>query len=218
MGKKPDLGEEAAVIEKNTERTIRDEELIRRSREGDEAASSELMSRYKAVVRNRASSYFMAGADQEDLIQEGMIGVFKAIRDYDEKKGASFRTFAELCIQRQIISAVKGASRMKHAPLNESVSLNRPVSDGDDGAGPLEELLADEIDTNPEKMLLLREDMSYISQNIDDILSTLELQVWKMYVNGCSYREIAEKLDKTSKGVDSAIQRAKKKLAEIIDA
>ena len=200
------------VIEKNTERTIRDEELIRRSREGDEAASNELMSRYKAVVRNRASSYFMAGADQEDLIQEGMIGVFKAIRDYDEKKGASFRTFAELCIQRQIISAVKGASRMKHAPLNES------VSDGDDGAGPLEELLADEIDTNPEKMLLLREDMSYISQNIDDILSTLELQVWKMYVNGCSYREIAEKLDKTSKGVDSAIQRAKKKLAEIIDA
>ena len=107
---------------------------------------------------------------------------------------------------------------MKHAPLNESVSLNRPVSDGDDGAGSLEELLADEIDTNPEKMLLLREDMSYISQNIDDILSTLELQVWKMYVNGCSYREIAEKLDKTSKGVDSAIQRAKKKLAEIIDA
>ena len=206
------------VIEKNTERTIRDEELIRRSREGDEAASNELMSRYKAVVRNRASSYFMAGADQEDLIQEGMIGVFKAIRDYDEKKGASFRTFAELCIQRQIISAVKGASRMKHAPLNESVSLNRPVSDEDDGAGPLEELLADEIDTNPEKMLLLREDMSYISQNIDDILSTLELQVWKMYVNGCSYREIAEKLDKTSKGVDSAIQRAKKKLAEIIDA
>ena len=206
------------VIEKNTERTIRDEELIRRSREGDEAASNELMSRYKAVVRNRASSYFMAGADQEDLIQEGMIGVFKAIRDYDEKKGASFRTFAELCIQRQIISAVKGASRMKHAPLNESVSLNRPVSDVDDGAGPLEELLADEIDTNPEKMLLLREDMSYISQNIDDILSTLELQVWKMYVNGCSYREIAEKLDKTSKGVDSAIQRAKKKLAEIIDA
>ncbi|MDD7733715.1 MAG: RNA polymerase factor sigma-70 [Anaerovoracaceae bacterium] len=205
-------------MEKNTERTIRDEELIRRSREGDEAASNELMSRYKAVVRNRASSYFMAGADQEDLIQEGMIGVFKAIRDYDEKKGASFRTFAELCIQRQIISAVKGASRMKHAPLNESVSLNRPVSDGDDGAGPLEELLADEIDTNPEKMLLLREDMSYISQNIDDILSTLELQVWKMYVNGCSYREIAEKLDKTSKGVDSAIQRAKKKLAEIIDA
>lgn len=206
------------VIEKNTENTIRDEELIRRSREGDEAASNELMSRYKAVVRNRTSSYFMAGADQEDLIQEGMIGVFKAIRDYDEKKGASFRTFAELCIQRQIISAVKGASRMKHAPLNESVSLNRPVSDGDDGAGPLEELLADEIDTNPEKMLLLREDMSYISQNLDDILSTLELQVWKMYVNGCSYREIAEKLDKTSKGVDSAIQRAKKKLAEIIDA
>ncbi len=205
------------VIAKNTESTIRDEELIRRSREGDEAASNELMSRYKAVVRNRASSYFMAGADQEDLIQEGMIGVFKAIRDYDEQKGASFRTFAELCIQRQIISAVKGASRMKHAPLNESVSLNRPVSDGDDGAGPLEELLADEIDTNPEKMLLLREDVNYISQNLDDILSTLELQVWKMYVNGCSYKEIAEKLDKTSKGVDSAIQRAKKKLSEIID-
>ena len=195
-----------------------DEELIRRSRAGDEAAANELMSRYKAVVRNRASSYFMAGADQEDLIQEGMIGVFKAIRDYDEKKGASFRTFAELCIQRQIISAVKGASRMKHAPLNESVSLNRPVTDGDGSAGTLEELLADEVETNPEKMLLLREDVNYISRNLDDILSALELQVWKMYVNGSSYKEIAEKLDKTSKGVDSAIQRAKKKLAEIIDA
>lgn len=207
-----------AVIEKNKNDDIRDEELIKQSRAGDESAANELMSRYKAVVRNRASSYFMAGADQEDLIQEGMIGVFKAIRDYDERKGASFRTFAELCIQRQIISAVKGASRMKHAPLNESVSLNRPVVDDDENGGTLEELLADEIETNPEKMLLLREDMNYISRNLDDILSGLELQVWKMYVNGCSYKEIAEKLDKTSKGVDSAIQRAKKKLAEIIDA
>ncbi len=206
-----------AVIEKSKNNDIRDEELIKQSRAGDESAANELMSRYKAVVRNRASSYFMAGADQEDLIQEGMIGVFKAIRDYDERKGASFRTFAELCIQRQIISAVKGASRMKHAPLNESVSLNRPVVDDENG-GTLEELLADEVETNPEKMLLLREDMNYISRNLDDILSGLELQVWKMYVNGCSYKEIAEKLDKTSKGVDSAIQRAKKKLAEIIDA
>lgn len=206
-----------AVIEKSKNNDIRDEELIKQSRAGDESAANELMSRYKAVVRNRASSYFMAGADQEDLIQEGMIGVFKAIRDYDERKGASFRTFAELCIQRQIISAVKGASRMKHAPLNESVSLNRPVVDDENG-GTLEELLADEVETNPEKMLLLREDMNYISRNLEDILSELELQVWKMYVNGCSYKEIAEKLDKTSKGVDSAIQRAKKKLAEIIDA
>lgn len=206
-----------AVIEKSKNNDIRDEELIKQSRAGDESAANELMSRYKAVVRNRASSYFMAGADQEDLIQEGMIGVFKAIRDYDERKGASFRTFAELCIQRQIISAVKGASRMKHAPLNESVSLNRPVVDDENG-GTLEELLADEVETNPEKMLLLREDMNYISRNLEDILSGLELQVWKMYVNGCSYKEIAEKLDKTSKGVDSAIQRAKKKLAEIIDA
>ena len=197
---------------------LSDDKLLALFRRGDGAAGSELAVRYRPLIKRCTRPYFLVGGDSEDLIQEGMIGVFKAIRDYDEKKGASFRTFAELCIQRQIISAVKGASRMKHAPLNESVSLNRPVSDGDDGAGPLEELLADEIDTNPEKMLLLREDMSYISQNIDDILSTLELQVWKMYVNGCSYREIAEKLDKTSKGVDSAIQRAKKKLAEIIDA
>ena len=198
--------------------SLSDDKLLALFRRGDGAAGSELAVRYRPLIKRCTRPYFLVGGDSEDLIQEGMIGVFKAIRDYDEKKGASFRTFAELCIQRQIISAVKGASRMKHAPLNESVSLNRPVSDGDDGAGPLEELLADEIDTNPEKMLLLREDMSYISQNIDDILSTLELQVWKMYVNGCSYREIAEKLDKTSKGVDSAIQRAKKKLAEIIDA
>lgn len=197
---------------------LSDEELIKRTRGGDEDASNELINRYKAVARARASSYFMAGADQEDLIQEGMIGVFKAIRDYDQSKGASFRTFAELCIQRQIISAVKGASRLKHAPLNESVSLNRPVADSDENSGTLEELLADDTETDPERLLLMREDVNYISANLNEILSALELQVWKMYINGSSYREIAEKLDKTSKGVDSAIQRAKKKLAEILDA
>lgn len=197
---------------------LSDEELIKRTRGGDEDASNELINRYKAVARARASSYFMAGADQDDLIQEGMIGVFKAIRDYDPSKGASFRTFAELCIQRQIISAVKGASRLKHAPLNESVSLNRPVADSDENSGTLEELLADDTETDPERLLLMREDVNYISANLNEILSALELQVWKMYINGSSYREIAEKLDKTSKGVDSAIQRAKKKLAEILDA
>lgn len=196
---------------------VKDEELIRQSRGGDEDAANELMTRYKAVARSRASSYFMVGADPEDLIQEGMIGVFKAIRDYDETKGASFRTFADICIQRQIISAVKGASRMKHAPLNDSVSLNRPVGDDDENSGTLEELLADESESNPEKMLLIREDVNHISENMNDVLTALELQVWKMYVQGCSYKEIAERLDKTNKGVDNAIRRAKKKLAEMLD-
>jgi RNA polymerase sporulation-specific sigma factor len=196
----------------------KDEELVKKIRNGDESAENELLNRYKTVARSRSSAYFMAGADPEDLIQEGMIGVFKAIRDYDETKGASFRTFADTCIQRQIISAVKSASRMKHLPLNESVSLNVPVSDSDEAVGTLEEIVADEKDTNPEKMFLIHEDMNYISENLDEILSKLELQVWKMYINGCSYKEIAEKLDKTSKGVDNTIRRAKKKLAEIIDS
>ena len=106
---------------------------------------------------------------------------------------------------------------MKHAPLNDSVSLNRPVGDDDENSGTLEELLADESESNPEKMLLIREDVNHISENMNDVLTALELQVWKMYVQGCSYKEIAERLDKTNKGVDNAIRRAKKKLAEMLD-
>lgn len=195
-----------------------DEKLVDMVREGSVAAQTALMSRYKPVVKNRAASYFIAGGDREDLIQEGMIGVFKAINDYDETKGASFRTFAELCIQRQIITAVKGASRMKHQPLNESLSLNRPVAENDENTATLEEIIPAGEKSDPEVQLLLQEDLTYITENIDEILTTLELQVWKMYIRGDSYKQIAEKLDKTNKAVDNAIRRAKKKLSEVLDS
>jgi len=195
-----------------------DEALVSEARQGEEYAAEILLRRCRNIVRRTASDYHLAGADTEDLVQEGMIGVLKAIRDYQPDRGASFRTFAGLCVERQIISAVKGASRLKHSMLNESLSLNRPVTDKDESIGSFEEVIADEKDASPEKMLLLREDVSYISENLNDILSALELQVWKMYVQGSSYKEIAEKLDRTSKGVDNAIQRAKKKLADILES
>ena len=195
-----------------------DEELAAGARRGDEYAAEKLLRRCRPAVRRIASEYHLAGADPEDLLQEGMIGVLKAIRDYQPDKGASFMTFALMCIERQIISAVKGASRLKHSVLNDSLSLSRPVSDKFESIGTFEEMIADEKDASPEKMLLLREDVSYISENLNEILSALELQVWKMYIQGSSYKEIAEKLDHTSKGVDNAIQRAKKKLADILES
>lgn len=192
-----------------------DEELVIRTRNGDEEAERELMQRYRTVVRSRTSAYYLEGGDPEDLMQEGMIGLFQAIRDFNESRGASFRTFAELCIGRQIVSAVRGAARMKHQPLNESVSLNNPAADIEEG-GTLEEILTDGKESDPEKLILIREAVDFIMDNTEDVLTVLELNAWKMHLQGCSYREIAEELDHTSKSIDNAIQRAKKKLAEMI--
>ena len=194
-----------------------DHELVKMIRMGDNDAESLLLDRYKKVVKQRSASFFMPGADKEDLIQEGMVGVFKAIRDFDPEKGASFSTFAEMCIKRQIITAVKSAARMKHAPLNNSLSLNKPVTEDTERVATLEEILSDEGSSNPEKVILMQEDLNYIEKYSGEIFTQLEWDVWKMYMNGCSYKEIASRLDKTSKAVDNAIRRAKKKLAEILE-
>lgn len=194
-----------------------DEELVTAARSGDVEAENILMNRYKRLVKSKATSYYMAGADRDDVVQEGMIGVLKAIQDYDALKGASFCTFAELCIRRQIISAVRGCSRKKHIPLNESLSLNRPVHGKGDEDGTLGDTLSDECSNDPESIMIRNEYMSSIEKGVELLLSNLERDVWQMYMQGCSYKEIAERMDKTGKTVDNAICRAKKKLAEMLE-
>ncbi len=194
-----------------------DEKLLKMIQEGDLDAENELIERYKGTVRQKAASYYMAGADMEDVVQEGMIGVFKAVRSYNETKGASFRTFVELCIQRQINSAIKLASRKKHLPLNNSLSLNRPLNDGDENLGTLAEAIPDGRYIDPENLLILSEEMELIKKRGLVLFTELERSVWEMYIAGCTYSEIAEKLDKTNKAVDNAIRRAKKKLVELLE-
>ena len=200
------------------EELLTDEELVIRTRNGDESAENELMGRYKSVARSSASSYFLAGGDPEDLMQEGMIGVFKAVRDYNMSKGTSFRTFAELCIKRQILSAVRGASRQKHQPLNESVSLSGPVNDPENGEGStLEDILPGGLGSNPEDMLLMQEMLKKLKDNLARVLSEKEYAVWTMYARGCSYKEISLSQGISEKSVGNAVDRAKKKLSDLIN-
>jgi RNA polymerase sporulation-specific sigma factor len=188
-----------------------DEELVVLAQNGDENAEEFLIRKYKDVVRSKAHLYFMVGADREDIMQEGMIGIFKAIRSYNKTRQASFHTFAEICINRQIITAIKRATRLKHSPLNTSVSLSRPISDKDP-AKTLEETLSSNSNTDPEALFLLKEDMDYIEGNGADIFSDLELSVWNEYLQGKTYLEISEITGKSSKAIDNAIQRTKRKL------
>lgn len=190
-----------------------DEELVKLAQMGDEDVEEYLINRYKELVKSKSHLYFMVGADREDIVQEGMIGMFKAIRSYDEGKDASFRTFAELCINRQIITAIKGAARLKHLPLNTSVSLNKPMSANDDTAQTtLAETLSSDSTSDPEALLLLKEVANYIVGNGTDIFSELEMKVWNEYLHGKSYTEIAKDMGKSPKTIDNAIQRTKRKL------
>lgn len=188
-----------------------EEELVNLAQQGDTDAEEYLIRKYKDVVKIKAHLYFMVGADREDIVQEGMIGIFKAIRNYDAEKRASFHTFAELCINRQIITAIKQASRLKHEPLNTSISLNKPLSEGNEG-NTLEETLFSDSNSDPEARLLLKEVLEYINGNGADIFSDLELKVWYEYLKGKSYIKIADEMGKNPKTIDNAIQRTKRKI------
>jgi RNA polymerase sporulation-specific sigma factor len=190
---------------------LADEELLLHLREGDARAEEALYTRYKQVVRSKARTYFLIGADREDIIQEGMIGLYKAVMDYQFEKQASFRAFAELCITRQIITAIKGATRKKHMPLNTYVSFNRSVSEGD-GERPLIDVLTSTRISDPEEVLIGRESYAAVADSIVHSLSKLERDTLGLYLNGYSYQQIAEALRITAKSVDNAIQRVKKKL------
>jgi len=191
--------------------SLSDDKIVSLAKNGDKEAEEYLIRKYKEFVKNRSHQYYIAGADRDDIIQEGMIGIFKAIRDYEDDKGASFSTFAELCITRQIISAIKQARRLKHGPLNTYISLSKPISD-EEPVNNLENTLFSSKDTDPESMLLLKEEINHIETNGSEIFSKLEQKVLSGYINGKNYVEIAALLGKSPKSIDNAIQRIKKKL------
>ena len=201
----------SGVLEEKRLKQLTDEELVRLSLSGDSLATECILARYKNLVRSRARMYFLAGADRDDLIQEGMIGLFKAIRDYDKEKRASFRGFAELCIKRQMITAVKTATRQKHMPLNSYVSLNNPAYEND-SRGILEEVLSGGPEADPEHLIISKENAEFLNKQIDRALSLLEKTVLTMYLEGKSYQEIAGEVGRPVKAIDNALQRVKKKL------
>lgn len=192
-----------------------DEDLIRSIRGGSSDAEETLYVRYKQVVRSKARTYFLVGADREDIIQEGMIGLYKAVCDYEFDKQASFRAFAELCITRQIITAIKSATRKKHIPLNTYVSLSRPIyEDGGESERTLIDVLETTRISDPEEALIGRESYDAVARDIESALSKLEREALGLYLQGLSYQQIAQALGRSTKCVDNAIQRVKKKLEE----
>lgn len=195
--------------------SMADEDVVQLAQESDGAALEYLLNKYKNFVRTKARSYFLIGADHEDIVQEGMIGLYKAIRDYRRDKLKSFRAFAELCITRQIITAIKTATRQKHIPLNNYVSLNRPLYD-EDSERTLLDVITDDVPTNPEEMLIDREDLSVIEGRIGEMLSDLEKQVLVRYMEGKSYVEISEEMGRHVKSIDNALQRIKRKLLKYL--
>ena len=193
-----------------------DEDVILEARAGDQQALEYLINKYKSFVRAKARTYFLIGADREDIIQEGMIGLFKAIRDYKGDKLSSFRAFAELCITRQIITAIKTATRQKHIPLNSYVSLNKPIFD-EESDRTLMDIISEESISDPEELIINREEFRGIENKMGEILSSLEWEVLTSYLDGKSYQEIAEDLDRHVKSIDNALQRVKRKLEKYLE-
>lgn len=192
-----------------------DEEVAELARDFDSDAQEYLLNKYKNFVRAKARSYFLIGADREDIVQEGMIGLYKAIRDFRASRLTSFRAFAELCITRQIITAIKTATRQKHRPLNSYVSLNKPVYD-EESDRTLIDIIASGKISNPEDIFIGKEDFSTIESKMGKVLSPLEMQVLQKYIEGKSYFEIAEELQRSVKSVDNALQRVKNKLEKLV--
>lgn len=193
-----------------------DEEIVGFARDGSHIAVEFLINKYKNFVRAKARSYFLIGADREDIIQEGMIGLYKAIRDYRSDKLSSFRAFAELCITRQIITAIKTATRQKHIPLNSYVSLNKPIYEDDSDRTLLDVISGTKV-SDPEELVINREEFGDIEEKMGEILSDLEWRVLMAYLDGKSYQEIAESLGRHVKSIDNALQRVKRKLERYLD-
>ena len=192
-----------------------DEEVVVLAQQGDGQALAYLLNKYKNFVRSKARSYFLIGADHEDIVQEGMIGLYTAIREFQPARLASFRSFAELCVKRQIITAIKAATRQKHVPLNSYVSLNKPLYDEES-----DRTLLDVIEgrvTNPEDLYISQEDLAHIQAQMDDLLSDLERQVLDAFMDGKSYQEIADMLGRHVKSIDNALQRVKRKLVKFME-
>ncbi|MBQ7519808.1 MAG: RNA polymerase sporulation sigma factor SigH [Clostridia bacterium] len=195
--------------------SMNDDDVVVLAQQGDGEALEYLLDKYKNFVRGRARSYFLVGADHEDIVQEGMIGLYKSIRDFKPDKQSSFRAFAELCVKRQIITAIKTATRQKHVPLNSYVSLNKPLY-GEESDRTLLDVIEGRV-TNPEELFIGQEDMSHIQEQIGTVLSDLEQQVLAAFLDGKSYQEIAEMLGRHVKSIDNALQRVKRKLTHFLE-
>ena len=193
-----------------------DEEVVLEAKNGNARAQEYLISKYENFVKSKAKSYFLIGADKEDIYQEGMIGLYKAIRDFKPDKLTSFKGFAELCVTRQIITAIKTATRQKHIPLNTYVSLNKPIYEEESDRTLLDVLSGFRV-TDPEELIIGQEQISHIEKEMEKVLSELELEVLNSYLDGKSYQEIACDLDRHAKSIDNALQRVKRKLEKCLD-
>ncbi|BAH05217.1 hypothetical protein CKR_0166 [Clostridium kluyveri NBRC 12016] len=192
-----------------------DEEVVIQAKEGDVRAQEYMINKYENFVKSKAKSYFLIGADKEDIYQEGMIGLYKAIRDFKTDKLSSFKAFAELCVTRQIITAIKTATRQKHIPLNTYVSLNKPIYD-EESDRTLLDVLSEAKVADPEELIISREELKHIHNEIGEVLSSLEMEVLMSYLDGKSYQEIACDLDRHAKSIDNALQRVKRKLEKCL--
>jgi len=193
-----------------------DEEIVELALNGDSYALEYLLNKYKNFVRAKARSYFLIGADREDIVQEGMIGLYKAIRDYRPNKLSSFKAFAELCVTRQIITAIKTATRQKHIPLNSYISLNKPIYD-EESDRTLMDVISGVRVTDPEELIIRQEEFSDIENVIEELLSDLEWEVLTSYLQGKTYQEIAAELDRHVKSIDNALQRVKRKVERYLE-
>ena len=191
---------------------LSDDQLVARYRVGDVEALDALLERYRRFVRSKARGYFLVGADFDDIEQEGMIGLYKAVRDFRDDRQASFRAFAELCITRQIITAIKTATRQKHQPLNQYVSISGVRGGDDPSERSVERLLDDHNVADPADEVVSSERMGVMRESMASLLSGLEVDVLRLYVEGRSYQEIGEELGRHVKSIDNALQRIKRKL------
>lgn len=192
---------------------LTDEQVVNMAQaQHDSLAQEYLLIKYRGFVRGKARSYFLIGAEREDIIQEGMIGLYKAIRDFRSDKQSSFRAFAELCVTRQIITAIKTATRQKHIPLNSYVSLNKPIYEDDSDRTLLDVFAGTAKQTNPEEMIIRQEELADIQDKMYKILSDLEWEVFMSYLDGKSYQETAAELHRHIKSIDNALQRVKRKV------
>ena len=193
-----------------------DEEIVMLAKDGDSVAEEYLIYKYRSFVKVKTKSYFLIGGDKDDIYQEGMIGLYKAIRDFRPNKLSSFRAFAELCITRQIITAIKTATRQKHIPLNSYVSLNKPMYDEDSDRTLMDVLSTIKI-SDPEELMISNEESCKIQNKMSEVLSDLEMEVLTDYLDGKSYQEIACDLDRHAKSIDNALQRVKRKLEKFLE-
>lgn len=190
--------------------------MLELARSGDTEALEYFFSKYQSVIYWKSTQYFLQGAERDDLIQEAMIGLFKAIRDYDKTKEASFRSFAEMCINRQLLSAVKRASRQKNIPLNNSVSLDTPMAE-DDVDWTLLDVISEKAAETPEDFLIKNEDFIHVARQLEQVTSEFEKEVLKQYLEGKSYQEMALYFNKKEKAIDNALQRVKKKMMKQLE-